>query len=128
MRHGTPHHMGIQRYDIPAARALGAATRTPRGFRVKARSPVNSPLMDAEGRVVGVLHGDKSQNELGSLRTVGEPPIRVVRRRMTPKDLALLTASYYGSQMPMRKLCLSPAHARRTILPPMFSGSKQLKW
>ncbi|WP_409235829.1 PAS domain-containing protein [Streptomyces sp. PA5.6] len=71
MRHGTPHDMGIQRYDIPdarapraraprarapQARAPGGETRTPGGFRVKAWSPVNSPLTDPEGRVVGVLH------------------------------------------------------------------------
>ncbi|MFI7320309.1 PAS domain-containing protein [Streptomyces venezuelae] len=56
MRHGTPHDMGIQRYDIPEARVPGDAPRTPGGFRVKTWSPVNSPLMDAEGRVAGVLH------------------------------------------------------------------------
>lgn len=49
LRHGTPHDMGIQRYDIPESRAPG-------GFRVKAWSPVNSPLTDGDGRVVGVLH------------------------------------------------------------------------
>ncbi|MFD6432611.1 PAS domain-containing protein [Streptomyces venezuelae] len=49
LRRGTPHDMGIQRYDIPESRAPG-------GFRVKAWSPVNSPLTDADGRIVGVLH------------------------------------------------------------------------
>ncbi|MGE6736483.1 PAS domain-containing protein [Streptomyces sp. NPDC059900] len=49
MRRGTPHDMDIQRYDIAESRAPGV-------FRVKAWSPVNSPLVDADGRVVGALH------------------------------------------------------------------------
>ncbi|MFH8485126.1 PAS domain-containing protein [Streptomyces longisporoflavus] len=49
MRRGTSHDMGIQRYDIPDP-------RDPGGFRIKAWSPVNSPLIDADGRVVGALH------------------------------------------------------------------------
>ncbi|WAL99980.1 PAS domain-containing protein [Streptomyces sp. Je 1-369] len=49
MRHGDPHDMGIQRYDIPEPQSPG-------GFRIKAWSPVNSPLTDAHGRLVGVLH------------------------------------------------------------------------
>ncbi|MEU6676518.1 PAS domain-containing protein [Streptomyces sp. NPDC046925] len=49
MRSGTPHDMGIQRYDIPDPQSPGI-------FRVKAWSPVNSPLIDADGRVVGAVH------------------------------------------------------------------------
>ncbi|MFF1696391.1 PAS domain-containing protein [Streptomyces sp. NPDC058257] len=51
MRRGTAHDMGIQRYDIPDSQAPA-----PGVFRVKAWSPVNSPLVDADGRVVGALH------------------------------------------------------------------------
>ncbi|WP_372346695.1 PAS domain-containing protein [Streptomyces sp. KL116D] len=49
LRHGTSDDMGIQRYDIPDLHA-------PEIFRVKAWSPVNSPLTDADGRIVGALH------------------------------------------------------------------------
>ncbi|MFF0738877.1 PAS domain-containing protein [Streptomyces sp. NPDC004111] len=46
---GVPDDMGIQPYNIPVPRASGA-------FRRKVWSPVNSPLADADGRVVGALH------------------------------------------------------------------------
>ncbi|WP_190137580.1 PAS domain-containing protein [Streptomyces longispororuber] len=46
---GASDDMGIQPYSIPASRVSGA-------FRRKVWSPVNSPLIDAEGRVVGALH------------------------------------------------------------------------
>ncbi|WP_221348230.1 PAS domain-containing protein [Streptomyces beigongshangae] len=49
LRHAVPDDMGIQRYDIPDPAVLG-------GFRRKAWSPVNSPLTDADGHVVGALH------------------------------------------------------------------------
>ncbi|MFJ8825315.1 PAS domain-containing protein [Streptomyces sp. NPDC102467] len=49
LRSQAAHDMGIQRHDIPDSRAPG-------GFRRKAWSPVNSPLADADGRVVGALH------------------------------------------------------------------------
>jgi hypothetical protein len=49
LRHGVPHDMGVQRYDIPDP-------AEPAGFRVKVWCPVNSPLLDDGGRVVGLLH------------------------------------------------------------------------
>ncbi|MFH8591490.1 PAS domain-containing protein [Streptomyces rimosus] len=49
LRRGVPDEMGVQRYDIPDPDAPGA-------FRPKTWSPVNSPLADADGRVVGALH------------------------------------------------------------------------
>ncbi|MFF3277436.1 PAS domain-containing protein [Streptomyces chrestomyceticus] len=49
LRRGVPDEMGVQRYDIPDPDAPGA-------FRPKTWSPVNSPLIDADGRVVGALH------------------------------------------------------------------------
>ncbi|WP_050515492.1 PAS domain-containing protein [Streptomyces rimosus] len=49
LRRGVPDEMGVQRYDIPDPEAPGA-------FRHKTWSPVNSPLLDADGRAVGVLH------------------------------------------------------------------------
>ncbi|MEW2386763.1 helix-turn-helix domain-containing protein [Streptomyces venezuelae] len=49
LRRGAPDDMGIQRYDIPDTRSAGA-------FHRRAWSPVNSPLTDADGGVVGVLH------------------------------------------------------------------------
>lgn len=49
LRHAAPHDMGVQRYDIPRTDAPGA-------FRRKTWSPVNSPLSDIGGRIVGVLH------------------------------------------------------------------------
>ncbi|GAA2314205.1 PAS domain-containing protein [Streptomyces kunmingensis] len=49
LRYKSAHDMGIQRYDIPDSGVPGA-------FRRKAWTPVNSPLSDADGRVVGALH------------------------------------------------------------------------
>ncbi|MEU2792406.1 PAS domain-containing protein [Streptomyces sp. NPDC007100] len=49
LRRGTPHEMGVQRYDI-------AEPGDPTTFHPKIWSPVNSPLTDADGRVVGALH------------------------------------------------------------------------
>lgn len=49
MRRGVSHDMGVQRYDIPDP-------GDPSVFRVKVWCPVNSPLLDADGRAVGVLH------------------------------------------------------------------------
>ncbi|GAA3437046.1 PAS domain-containing protein [Kutzneria kofuensis] len=49
LRHGVPHDMGVQRYDIPDP-------EDPSSFRVKVWCPVNSPLVDGDGRVIGVLH------------------------------------------------------------------------
>ncbi|MEU6114155.1 PAS domain-containing protein [Streptomyces sp. NPDC047117] len=49
MRYGTPDEMGVQRYDIPDRDRPGT-------FRVKTWSPVNSPLTDPDGNVIGALH------------------------------------------------------------------------
>ncbi|MGW8375115.1 PAS domain-containing protein [Actinacidiphila sp. SB3-2] len=49
LRHGAPHNMGVQRYDIPDVENPGT-------FRLKTWSPLNSPLLDGDGRVVGALH------------------------------------------------------------------------
>ncbi|WP_147267420.1 PAS domain-containing protein [Streptomyces sp. SDr-06] len=49
LRGAAPDDMGIQPYNIPVPRAAGA-------FRRKIWSPVNSPLTDTDGRVVGALH------------------------------------------------------------------------
>ncbi|MEV0522188.1 PAS domain-containing protein [Streptomyces sp. NPDC050439] len=49
LRHAAPHDMGVQRYDIPRADAPGTFLR-------KTWSPINSPLSDVEGHIVGVLH------------------------------------------------------------------------
>ncbi|MEU6844176.1 PAS domain-containing protein [Streptomyces sp. NPDC046716] len=45
----APDDMGIQPYNIPGPRASDI-------FRRRIWSPVNSPLTDADGRVVGALH------------------------------------------------------------------------
>jgi hypothetical protein len=44
---GEPDRMALQRYDVQAQRG---------GFVEKTWLPVNSPVRDADGRVVGVLH------------------------------------------------------------------------
>ncbi|MFI0259525.1 PAS domain-containing protein [Streptomyces sp. NPDC017056] len=49
LRRGASDDMGIQRYNIPVPRTCGV-------FRRRVWSPVNSPLADADGRVVGALH------------------------------------------------------------------------
>ncbi|MFE0024314.1 PAS domain-containing protein, partial [Amycolatopsis sp. NPDC059021] len=49
LRRSTAHDMGVQRYDIPDSRNPGV-------FRTKTWGPVNSPLTDNDGHVVGALH------------------------------------------------------------------------
>ncbi|MGI5472961.1 PAS domain-containing protein [Streptomyces sp. CA-132043] len=49
LRGGAPDEMGVQRYDIPDRDRPGT-------FRVKTWSPINSPLTDADGNVIGALH------------------------------------------------------------------------
>lgn len=49
MRDGAPDTMHIQKYDIPWK-------NSPTGFTEKFWSPVNSPLLDPEGALVGIVH------------------------------------------------------------------------
>ncbi|WP_050512523.1 PAS domain-containing protein [Streptomyces rimosus] len=49
LRRGVTDDMGVQRYDIPDPEVPGT-------FRPKTWSPVNSPLVDGDGNVVGALH------------------------------------------------------------------------
>ncbi|GAA0449585.1 hypothetical protein GCM10010361_12050 [Streptomyces olivaceiscleroticus] len=49
LRRGVPDEMGVQRYDIPDSDHPGR-------FRTKIWSPVNTPLIDADGSVIGALH------------------------------------------------------------------------
>ncbi|GAA0615847.1 hypothetical protein GCM10010174_37220 [Kutzneria viridogrisea] len=46
---GTPRDMGVQRYDVPSPDGSSA-------FVPMTWAPVNSPLTDPGGHVVGVLH------------------------------------------------------------------------
>lgn len=46
---GRPDGMWVQRYDIPSAARPGA-------FEERYWSPVNTPILDADGRRLGVLH------------------------------------------------------------------------
>ncbi|WP_185836737.1 PAS domain-containing protein [Streptomyces sp. WAC 06783] len=64
LRRGTPHEMGVQRYDIPDPDA-------PTVFHPKVWSPVNSPLADADGRVVGALH---HVEDITAVHEVLDPP------------------------------------------------------
>ncbi|WP_158717028.1 PAS domain-containing protein [Streptomyces rimosus] len=84
LRRGTPDDMGIQRYNIPVSRAPGA-------FRRKVWSPVNSPLADDDGRVVGALHHVEDVTAVhealrdacnGAAGTGARQPAAVVRRAM----------------------------------------------
>ena len=43
------HSMGVQRYDVPLA-------DTPDGFVERYWCPVNTPIIDANGDVIGILH------------------------------------------------------------------------
>ncbi|WP_019134982.1 PAS domain-containing protein [Cellulomonas massiliensis] len=47
LRRGEPDRMALQRYDVPAASY---------GFVQKSWLPVNSPIRDADGRTIGILH------------------------------------------------------------------------
>ncbi|WP_340561911.1 ANTAR domain-containing protein [Streptomyces sp. GSL17-111] len=45
----TPHTMDVQKYDIPHQ-------ASPTGFQERFWSPVNSPLLDPDGQLLGLLH------------------------------------------------------------------------
>jgi PAS domain S-box-containing protein len=45
-----PHRMALQRYDVPRPASLGG------GFEEKYWSPLNTPVLDAEGRVAYLIH------------------------------------------------------------------------
>ena len=60
LRSGHRHHMGIQRYDVPDADHGGR-------FVKKVWSPLNVPLRDADGRLVGVLHHVEDITDLDGL-------------------------------------------------------------
>ncbi|MFE7036359.1 PAS domain-containing protein [Streptomyces sp. NPDC057621] len=84
LRRGAPDDMGIQRYDIPDIRVAGV-------FQRRAWSPVNSPLTDADGHVVGALHHVEDVTAVHEAlyrahrddRTdTGRPPAVVLRRAM----------------------------------------------
>ncbi|GHG50741.1 hypothetical protein GCM10017567_86930 [Amycolatopsis bullii] len=60
LRSGRRHHMGIQRYDVPDADRRGRFVR-------KVWSPLNVPLRDADGRLVGVLHHVEDITDLDGL-------------------------------------------------------------
>ncbi|MGW6025258.1 PAS domain-containing protein [Streptomyces sp. NPDC055099] len=90
LRRAAPHDMGVQRYDIPRSDAPGV-------FRRKTWSPVNPPLSDVEGDIVGVLHHVEDitvvDNILRRARGAGPPdvtlrPAAVLRR-------AMLAAAHY---------------------------------
>ncbi|MEV0124894.1 PAS domain-containing protein [Streptomyces sp. NPDC050703] len=79
---GAGDDMGIQPYNIPLPRTFGV-------FRRKIWSPVNSPLADADGRVVGALHHvedvtavhEALREARGGVAGAGQPP-GLVRRAM----------------------------------------------
>ncbi|WP_409239812.1 helix-turn-helix domain-containing protein [Streptomyces sp. PA5.6] len=84
LRRGAPDDMGIQRYDIPDPRSTGA-------FQRRAWSPVNSPLTDPDGRVVGALHHVEDvtavhealyRARLDAGTDSARPPAAVLRRAM----------------------------------------------
>ncbi|MFB9688690.1 ANTAR domain-containing protein [Amycolatopsis plumensis] len=60
LRSGRRHHMGIQRYDVPDADHRGR-------FVKKIWSPLNVPLTDADGHLVGVLHHVEDITDLDAL-------------------------------------------------------------
>jgi PAS domain-containing protein len=45
-----PHRMALQRYDVPRPASLGG------GFEEKYWSPLNTPVLDAEGQVAYLIH------------------------------------------------------------------------
>jgi PAS domain S-box-containing protein len=49
MQMREPHHMWVQRYDVPW-------DGEPEGFVERYWSPVNTPIMDGSGELVGILH------------------------------------------------------------------------
>jgi hypothetical protein len=49
LEHREPHQVGVQRYDIPWQDA-------PEGFVERYWSPVNTPIVDADDELTGILH------------------------------------------------------------------------
>ncbi|MEV6621522.1 ANTAR domain-containing protein [Amycolatopsis sp. NPDC051106] len=64
LRTGRRHHMGTQRYDVPDIDHRGRFVR-------KVWSPLNVPLRDAEGLLVGVLHHVEDITDLDGLLAAG---------------------------------------------------------
>ncbi|MET9263607.1 PAS domain-containing protein [Amycolatopsis sp. NPDC004079] len=107
MRRGLRDDMGVQRYDIPDPAA-------PDRFRFKTWSPVNSPLLDAAGRVAGTLHHveditvvhDVLRDAAGAELADGKrQPAAVLRRAMlavTQYDRALADAKAALARVPVR--------------------------
>ncbi|MDQ2585229.1 ANTAR domain-containing protein [Saccharothrix yanglingensis] len=76
-----PHHMGIQRYDVPHPEDR---TR----FVKRAWSPLNTPILD-DRRVVGIIH---HVEDITDLCTALEPDTPDLRRWQDPRRLGELTA------------------------------------
>ena len=62
LRDGRRHHMGVQRYDIPEP---GDTSRT--RFVRKVWAPHNSPILDPDGDVIGVVHHAEDITDLEDL-------------------------------------------------------------
>jgi response regulator NasT len=56
------HNMSVQRYDV-------APSHAPETFVRKVWSPVNSPILDGDGRVAGIVHRVEDITELDDLVT-----------------------------------------------------------
>ncbi|MFD6287593.1 PAS domain-containing protein [Streptomyces sp. NPDC060205] len=90
LRGGVSDDMGIQRYDIPDADAAGV-------FHRRHWSPVNSPLTDPDGRVVGALHHVEDVTAVREIlhRARGADAAETVRRPPVLLRRAMLALSRY---------------------------------
>ncbi|WP_410651437.1 GAF and ANTAR domain-containing protein [Amycolatopsis sp. cmx-4-54] len=83
--------MGVQRYDIPTDHA-------PSGFASRTWVPINSPLTDPGGRVVGVLHHVEDVTAVHDTLTGSLPADTTAPVLSTLRDVLLQAARYRGAQ------------------------------
>ncbi len=87
LRRAAAHQMGLQRYDI-------TTTDAPEEFTSRTWVPVNSPLTDPDGRVVGLLHHVEDVTTVHDTLTGALPADSAALAPATLRDLVLLAARY----------------------------------
>ena len=90
--HREAHTMPVQRYDVPRSEAAGG------GFEEKFWRPLNSPVLDAEGKVIYIIHRAEEVTQR----------IRAERDRTRYFDVAtdlLLKAGFNGYLLEVNSAC-----------------------
>jgi signal transduction histidine kinase/PAS domain-containing protein len=94
LTHCKPHQMAVQRYDVPKYGVDG-------GFEEKYWSPLNTPVLDDEGRVAYIIHKvtdvteqEKKQHEIKGLATQAE--VLLSRERAAHKEARMARSRLYN--------------------------------